>query len=258
MEKEVVRPRTEEELLQEVKNVQTSKEEAVRILKDLEDKLAANAYPALARPLVRSTAAQLKETIQKMETNLNTLKQELSTVQKAAKEASKTAETASKETVETVETSASETVETAAKGTEEKASKAANEAANEAGKEAGKESAENTAKKTVDSLKDSVLNRFGKGSGTGGSDGNSSIWNQKLVFFCGCVLSNVQIISLLVGAGLAGFVYLNYARSPDVPYSVFVNEFVLKHNVSKIVIYDNCMVHFYVNTGTPFPRFTPV
>ena len=43
MEKEVVRPRTEEELLQEVKNVQTSKEEAVRILKELEDKLAANA-----------------------------------------------------------------------------------------------------------------------------------------------------------------------------------------------------------------------
>ena len=60
-----------------------------------------------------------------------------------------------------------------------------------------------------------------------------------------------------MGAGLAGFVYLNYARSPDVPYSVFVNEFVLKHNVSKIVIYDNCMVRFYVNTGTPFPRFTP-
>ena len=194
MEKEVARPRTEEELLQEVKNAQTSKEEAVRILKDLEDKLAANAYPALARPLVRSTAAQLKETIQKMELNINTLKQELSAVQKAAKEASKTAETVSKETVETVETveaSASEAVETAAKGVEENASKAASkaaneagkEAANEAGKEAGKESVENTAKKTVDSLKDSVLNRFGKGSGTGGSDGNSSIWNQKLVFF---------------------------------------------------------------------------
>ena len=194
MEKEVARPRTEEELLQEVKNAQTSKEEAVRILKDLEDKLAANAYPALARPLVRSTAAQLKETIQKMELNINTLKQELSAVQKAAKEASKTAETVSKETVETVETveaSASETVETAAKGVEENASKAASkaaneagkEAANEAGKEAGKESVENTAKKTVDSLKDSVLNRFGKGSGKGGSDGNSPQWNQKLVLF---------------------------------------------------------------------------
>lgn len=194
MEKEVARPRTEEELLQEVKNAQTSKEEAVRILKDLEDKLAANAYPALARPLVRSTAAQLKETIQKMELNINTLKQELSAVQKAAKEASKTAETVSKETVETVETveaSASEAVETAAKGVEENASKAASkaaneagkEAANEAGKEAGKESVENTAKKTVDSLKDSVLNRFGKGSGKGGSDGNSPQWNQKLVLF---------------------------------------------------------------------------
>ena len=194
MEKEVARPRTEEELLQEVKNAQTSKEEAVRILKDLEDKLAANAYPALARPLVRSTAAQLKETIQKMELNINTLKQELSAIQKAAKEASKTAETVSKETVETVETveaSASEAVETAAKGVEENASKAASkaaneagkEAANEAGKEAGKESVENTAKKTVDSLKDSVLNRFGKGSGKGGSDGNSPQWNQKLVLF---------------------------------------------------------------------------
>ena len=194
MEKDVARPRTEEELLQEVKNAQTSKEEAVRILKDLEDKLAANAYPALARPLVRSTAAQLKETIQKMELNINTLKQELSAVQKAAKEASKTAETVSKETVETVETveaSASEAVETAAKGVEENASKAASkaaneagkEAANEAGKEAGKESVENTAKKTVDSLKDSVLNRFGKGSGKGGSDGNSPQWNQKLVLF---------------------------------------------------------------------------
>ena len=194
MEKEVARPRTEEELLQEVKNAQTSKEEAVRILKDLEDKLAANAYPALARPLVRNTAAQLKETIQKMELNINTLKQELSAVQKAAKEASKTAETVSKETVETVETveaSASEAVETAAKGVEENASKAASkaaneagkEAANEAGKEAGKESVENTAKKTVDSLKDSVLNRFGKGSGKGGSDGNSPQWNQKLVLF---------------------------------------------------------------------------
>lgn len=198
MEKEVARPRTEEELLQEVKNAQTSKEEAVRILKDLEDKLAANAYPALARPLVRSTAAQLKETIQKMELNINTLKQELGAVQKAAKEASKTAETVSKETVETVETveaSASEAVETAAKGVEENASKAASKAANEAGSkaaneagkeaanEAGKESVENTAKKTVDSLKDSVLNRFGKGSGKGGSDGNSPQWNQKLVLF---------------------------------------------------------------------------
>ena len=76
---------------------------------------------------------------------------------------------------------------------------------------------------------------------------------RNLYCFVKC-LAHVQIISLLVGAGLAGFVYLNYTRSPDVPYSTFVNEFVLKHNVSKIVIYDNCMVHFYVNTGTPFPR----
>ena len=61
-----------------------------------------------------------------------------------------------------------------------------------------------------------------------------------------------------MGAGLAGYAYLYFSRSPDVTYSIFINEFLLKRNVSKIVIYDNCMVQFYVNTSTRFPRFAPV
>ena len=46
-----------------------------------------------------------------------------------------------------------------------------------------------------------------------------------------------------------GWLYLVVTRQADVPYSVFINEFVLKRNVNKIVIYDNCMVRFFVNSG---------